>query len=304
MTSSTTPPSPARRLSWRFGSSLLSIGLLAGLATAAPVAAQDAAPEMCNGLEATHVVNDLSDPDAATNGDDVIVINATEIDLFEVIEAGDLPIYLALDGDDTICVRGTGFTYVFAGAGDDTVIVEGETTEQLFVWAGAGNDTVNVTGMSIGSIEGGDGDDVLTGGSGYDEINGGAGNDIIRGGGESDRLQGGSGDDEIYGEAGRDRISGNDGNDKLYGGYGDDRIDGGDGDDEIYGSLGNDDLTGRMGRDTIYGGPGNDQLAATFNWMNPHVRAGEADVAGSRLFGGEGDDQLWGSNRWDRMQTL
>jgi serralysin len=141
----------------------------------------------------------------------------------------------------------------------------------------------------VGStIEGEDGNDILTGSAGGDTIFGGTGNDSILGGGGSDGLlQGGLGDDTVeggdgddflfggqnadilYGQAGADFVQGNLGADLLFGGAGGDTMLGGqandtvrgeDGDDLILGDLGDDQLFGDAGADTLFGGAGSDAL--------------------------------------------
>ncbi|MGR3540571.1 MAG: calcium-binding protein, partial [Hasllibacter sp.] len=67
------------------------------------------------------------------------------------------------------------------------------------------------------TLEGGDGDDVLTGAMGADVLRGGAGNDRLTGNGGRDALWGGTGNDRLSGGGGRD----------LYGfesDWGDDRV--------------------------------------------------------------------------------
>ena len=109
-------------------------------------------------------------------------------------------------------------------------------------------------------IDGGSGRDTIFGGAGDDELNGGSGADVIRGGSGDDTIDGGSGADEIYGGADDDTISGGSGADLLYGGTGDDDIDGGNGADRLEGGAGDDSLDGGRGSDVLIGGEGDDEL--------------------------------------------
>ena len=225
----------------------------------------------------------LDEPGAATDGDDVVILDVSIRDNYDF--DNDLPLYLTLKGNDTVCIRGDAFIYLFTGSGQDTIIADAENVEGS-IWAGAGNDTVTSTGGRV-SVNGEAGDDTLTGGPLRDSLDGGDGNDLIRGGDGNDNISGGPGDDI------------------LYGGYGNDNISGNNGDDTIYGSNGDDEISGNLGSDTLYGGPGNDNISSNQNFaMNPHAATDtwDHDTSGARMFGGPGDDMLWGSNRWDRMQ--
>jgi Ca2+-binding RTX toxin-like protein len=110
-----------------------------------------------------------------------------------------------------------------------------------------GNDIVvttpNVTQTM--TIDGGDGNDLLTGGGGKNVLIGGNGNDI---------LYGAAGDDMLFGGAGNDDLYGGDGNDVLVGGDGNDILDGGNGRDVLIGSQDNDKLDGGNDDDVLIGG--------------------------------------------------
>lgn len=142
---------------------------------------------------------------------------------------------------------------------------------KLVINGGAGDDVITVSGTRAvpATLNGGDGNDILTGGIGNDVINGGNGNDTLDGGAGKDQISGGAGADTITGGAGADTIHGNDGNDNinggagddtLYGDAGDDTLQGGDGNDRVFGGSGNDTLLGGAGRDRIDGGRGSDTL--------------------------------------------
>ncbi|MBI2893745.1 MAG: hypothetical protein HYY06_09350 [Deltaproteobacteria bacterium] len=119
------------------------------------------------------------------------------------------------------------------------------------------------------TIEGTDGDDVLSGTAGRDVIFGHAGNDVIDAGG---------GDDVVCAGFGRDTVRG---------GEGDDYLDGGFGQDELHGGPGSDTIHGRSTGDFIYGEDGDDFLFG--------------DILDDRLWGGEGDDLLVGGHGVDMM---
>jgi len=127
----------------------------------------------------------------ALGGDDVIVIDATEVRPMRV-DGG--------DGNDKI-VGGGGNDYLVGGAGKD--ILDG----------GSGNDRLNGNG----------GNDKLLGNAGADRLYGYAGDDYLEGGSSSDRLEGGLGVDVLFGAGGDDRFFTRDGLiDQLFGGSGTD----------------------------------------------------------------------------------
>jgi uncharacterized delta-60 repeat protein len=76
---------------------------------------------------------------------------------------------------------------IYAGAGDDTIIVDKKVTIPLLIDGGEGND----------NIEGGDAHDILLGGPGSDNLNGGQGRNILIGGTGTDNLKGGQKEDII-----------------------------------------------------------------------------------------------------------
>ncbi len=155
-------------------------------------------------------------------------------------------------GDDNDSIDGGSETDTLHGdAGDDTLNGGADTD---YLYGEAGNDTLSAgdeTGPNyIGNtLDGGDGDDLLTGGGGPDMLIGAAGND---------ELVGSFGDDVLSGDDGNDSLDGGDGSDNVVGGAGDDALDGGAGDDELAGREGIDTYVLRTGggRDTIYGSYG------------------------------------------------
>lgn len=258
-----------------------SVALVAALSPAQAGAQAADIPTTCNGLEATQIVTEIDEADVGTQGDDVIVI---AIDVPDDLPFSELPLFLALGGDDTICISGSGYGLsVLAGAGDDIVFAD-TSIAYLDLSLGSGNDTATIQSASWTSLSGGPGDDEITGGRYNDSIDGGPGTDILRGG---------AGDDDI--------IAG-EGNDEVYGGRGHDWLEGGEGDDRIVGFEGDDFIIGGTGKDELHGGPGNDVLASVDPWQMPHQPSFVEDTAGDRMFGGVGDDRLVGGDRWDRMQ--
>jgi Ca2+-binding RTX toxin-like protein len=160
--------------------------------------------------------------------------------------------------NDSIHIWDLFYTTVSAGAGNDTIDLEGEPRD-ITVYAGSGDD----------DIWGGDGDDTIYGGSGADRIAGGNGNDTVHGGSGNDNLDDEFyGDDTFYGGSGNDHIEGGYGNDKLYGGVDNDALYGQSGDDELDGGFGADILDGGMGSDVLTGGGGAD----AFRFADPFGR--------------------------------
>lgn len=195
---------------------------------------------------------------------------------------------------------------VTAGDGNDSVdsstqqprvSVDGGNGEDLL----SGGDAADVLSGGEGndSLDGGGGLDVLRGGDGQDEVDGGSGDDSLDGGSGADRLDGGDGDDALSGGAQSDALSGGSGNDRLAGGDDPDVLLGEDGTDALDGGSGNDSLDGGANDDQLRGGDGDDALdgfegrdALDGQIGNDTLTAG---AAGSTMFGGEGDDILQGA---------
>jgi Ca2+-binding RTX toxin-like protein len=131
-------------------------------------------------------------------------------------------------GDDTIAGLGDGVNSavwsIDAGDGNDTVVVDHSHTPvgtpanvADVILLGAGNDTFEVVGRyGTESVDGGDGDDLITAsiGTSRDTLLGGAGNDTI------DASLHGNGMESLNGGAGDDLIKGGYGKDIMYGGGG------------------------------------------------------------------------------------
>ena len=138
------------------------------------------------------------------------------------------------------------------------------------------------------TIDGTNGNDILTGGEGDDVVRGYAGEDIISTGAGNDTVNGGNGIDTIYGGDGDDLLKGgeeNVGGDYIYGETGNDLLNGGGGDDTLYGGAGDDNLKGYSDNDTLYGGAGNDILGG---------RYGNAGAGNDAMYGGDGNDSVDG----------
>jgi Ca2+-binding RTX toxin-like protein len=95
-------------------------------------------------------------------------------------------------------------------------------TTENFVLNMNGGDDVFTAGNGLASlisltVDGGDGNDIITGGDGNDRLLGGTGNDVIIGGRGNDTLLGGSGDDTFIWNPGdgSDTVEGQDGTDTL-----------------------------------------------------------------------------------------
>lgn len=140
----------------------------------------------------------------------------------------------------------------YGGAGNDYIDNTGS-----FVYAGAGDDTI----ISGARQWGGPGNDQMEGGR---EMYGEDGDDLIRrpssagalidGGSGNDTITGGTGPDTIYGGTGNDSIDGGNGDDIIYGGPGQSTLRGGAGNDTIH-AVGNDSVFGGSGSNTFIIGP-------------------------------------------------
>ncbi|CAN7316275.1 calcium-binding protein [Caulobacter sp. LjRoot300] len=86
-----------------------------------------------------------------------------------------------------------GIERLIGSSGDDVLM--GMSGGPVVVEGGAGNDSLAFGRASNGTLDGGDGDDVLGGWNNPDILIGGAGNDVLAGGGFADRLTGGAGAD-------------------------------------------------------------------------------------------------------------
>lgn len=218
-------------------------------------------------------------------------------------------VLVGTDGADTL-IGGALNDTITAGAGND-VLVGGGGNDVLD--GGAGLDHASYASSTAGvtvnlSLAGAQ----STGGAGIDTLvsietlTGGTGNDVLTGDGQANVLNGNLGDDVIDGGAGNDFINGGGGNDVINGGAGSDTATyasftagvtvalnvtgaqntGGAGIDtllsieNLVGGSGNDVLTGNDIANILTGGAGNDTLIG--------------NGGGDTLVGGAGDDRLDG----------
>ena len=241
------------------------------------------------------------------------------------------------DGNDDLNLRDLGGS-VDAGPGDDDIVVAGPPSQLL---GGPGADlldtrlapgsavsyrdhtagvTVRLNGLaddgsagegdnvlgSLGSVEGGSGDDLLESGADSASLAGGAGNDTLVGSPEGESLLGQDGDDDISGGDGNDSLAGGAGKDLLSGGRGHDeasyagsvtplRLSIGDGPNDGAPGEGDDiqadveDLVGGSRADVMIGSAARNRL----------VGLGGAD----RMFGRAGRDSLLGAGDGDRLDA-
>ena len=114
---------------------------------------------------------------------------------------------------DSITVSGSGGTAVVAGLSAAVHITHAEgALDSLHVNGLGGNDTINASGLHAGviglTIDGGDGDDVLTGSAGNDVLIGGRGSDVAFMGAGNDTFvwNPGDGSDVVEGQTGNDTL--------------------------------------------------------------------------------------------------
>ena len=210
-----------------------------------------------------------------------------------------------------------------SGSGFDSLTVASLPAgyvKKFVMRGGAGDDTLTSTALSGTSLDGGDGNDLLSGGDGKETLSGGNGNDT---------LLGGAGDDSLTGGAGSDLLTGGLGNDTLIGDAGDTLVESGDinltmtsssliglGTDKLSG-FGAVRLTGGVnnnvlkvssfsGRVTLLGGDGNDSLVGGGRGVTSLEGGGGNDTLTgglgiASLYGGEGNDSLIGGSRNDLL---
>ena len=154
-------------------------------------------------------------------------------------------------GDTTVLIYADHVSISKAGVDSDKAIVDLGTGVQL-TYADAENGSYRLTRFL--TVDGNDGDNVLTGTAAAQSIHGHDGNDTITAG---------SGASDLYGEAGNDILTGGVGIDHLFGGDGSDTITAGSGDVVDAGS-GNDTIfASRLAE--IAGGSDTDTLVLDFS---------------------------------------
>lgn len=146
----------------------------------------------------------------------------------DLLSGGDGNDWLPGDAPGTL----VGTDYLDGGPGFDSTSYEGRATAVIVILDDLANDGQygeNDHLMTVESVTGGNGGDVMVGGTGAETLSGGNGNDYLDGGGGADLLRGGAGDDVIYGLDGDDTLDGGSGVDDLDGEAGTDRCEVADG---------------------------------------------------------------------------
>jgi len=204
--------------------------------------------------------------------------------------------------------------------GRNSATCTGDVTRVSVVGAG-GSDRLSATFLEVPvTLDGGDGNDVLTGGGGNDLLDGDDGTDTLtglggrdemRGDDDADRLDGGPGPDIVDGGRGVDTADYSDATGPLsidLDGNADDgtsnegdrveadvdRIVGGPFDDRIVAVSGNHTFAGGAGNDVLLGGSGVDHLDGDTG--DDRVNGG---VGSDVLNGGEGNDTADYAGRFD-----
>ena len=185
----------------------------------------------------------------AGNGDDVLIVNATNnADMFEISVDVDGNTLLRNEGVGTLTQLGVEVLQLNAMAGADTVLVgdlTGSDLEVINADLAEGPDTFDASQTNTPvSMR-------VLGGIGNDRITTGPGDDFLRGAFGDDTLSSGGGQDEVIGDEGTDLITGGPGNDTLNGGGGDDVLLGRSGSDFILGGGGNDRRVRHDGLDSL-----------------------------------------------------
>ncbi|MEQ3745087.1 MAG: calcium-binding protein [Henriciella sp.] len=200
-------------------------------------------------LDLIEGLGDLNDfgygfPVLAFDGDNGFAGRKMKLALESAQEA---PVMSPYASEDTVLNSGLMFGNVSLGEMDD--VYDGRAEDEIAL-------VLNPTllGLLIGFGVNGTLDDllntiILESGIVLGVIDGGAGEDFMTGGYYTDYMNGGADDDLLYGLEGYDDLSGGDGNDQIFGG---------DDDDVLYGDAGNDKLDGGAGADYLSGGDGRD----------------------------------------------
>jgi Ca2+-binding RTX toxin-like protein len=161
---------------------------------------------------------------------------------------------------DTLFISGS-----TTGTGNDTAVISlsGENVSVNASVNGTNPFLAPISSVNAIVIDLGNGDDILVALPNMNipmTINGGEGDDLITAGGGDDVIDGGSGVDIVFASGGDDVVLGGDGNDGLFGGIGDDVLIGGEGNDVLSGDAGRDLLIGSADEDLLSSGNGEDIL--------------------------------------------
>ena len=264
-------------------------------------------------------VGDLSD------GNDTVTINFTGDNKCEITYCGKTQTY---------DVNGT--LFIYAGNGDDIVIITGTAGCNVEIHGGAGNDQIDLSALKFASdkyavVFGDDGNDIINGaetGSSFIFGEGGrfkaSANETIA---ESYPTDKSSGNNVIFATGGKNYVFGGFGNDFIVGGDAEDYIfgDGGritigaapaqgnknntsfdrydlfdeGGYDVIFGNNGDDVLLGGAGSDTIDGGAGADEIHAGMG--NDVVYGGSGT---DKIYGDDGVDVIFGDKPHSATKTI
>ncbi len=232
-------------------------------------------------------------------------------------------IIISLGGDDYIDAD-TGFNLINAGAGDDTVILNGaeyfwdHANDQSNDIGGEGNDTLIVSegrrfvtgSLSMYGFENFFGAELNDNITATDDsvgnyFDGGAGDDLLTTAGGDDTIFAGDGNDQLNGSAGSDLLFGELGNDILIGGAGADALDGGAGvDTASYVNSGSGVTVQIHEGGTIAGGDAEGDILSSIE----NVRGSDyddnlrGDDNNNSLFGGSGNDVLGGRDGNDYLE--
>jgi len=166
------------------------------------------------------------------------------------------------NGNDSITT--SGLLTIDAGAGDDTVSIDGSISNgNSSVDLGSGKNALTVIGLSSSWVFNANANMSITTGDEGDSVVYNRSKATVTGGLGNDTITTGTGDDSITASDGNDIISVSSGNNTVYGGAGNDSITAGNGNDLLEGGDGADTIVGGGGTDTIYGGNGNDSITAS-----------------------------------------
>ncbi|MFN7733936.1 MAG: Ig-like domain-containing protein, partial [Pirellula sp.] len=126
-------------------------------------------------------------PSTTANVNDLVITGSAGADQIVVSQNASRDITVDIGGQRQGTFQVNGSILVYAGAGNDTVVIDPSITRQAYLYGGAGNDTL--WGSSAGGVlVGGDGNDtlnarnsrnILIGGQGSDTLNGALGNNIL-----------------------------------------------------------------------------------------------------------------------------
>ncbi|NQZ68360.1 MAG: hypothetical protein HRT89_09835, partial [Lentisphaeria bacterium] len=233
-----------------------------------------------------HIIglDDLLDTDpgpqelAVDNIEEINIFMGTGDDIIS-IEASDSTEESNLENPDHESIPGQDGTNIFAGDGNDRIVLFNEQYLLGSVDAEAGWDILDYSRWTHGTFA-----DFRTGraegfNSGYNdgifdfsEILGGSNDDFYFGDDLDNIFIGNAGNDVLYGFAGVDLLDGGSGDDKLFGGAGTDALIGDVGDDYLIGGDGSDLLDDGLGSDIINGGMGDDQYLMTSNLIGNRDR--------------------------------